>query len=54
MENTKWEEMSDFEKFFYGSSAYADGDLDKDCHGNYTMPITQAFFECWNVAKGIT
>lgn len=49
-----FDEMSDFEKWFYGSDAYADGDLEKDKCGEYIMPMTQEFEECWNAAVQLT
>lgn len=49
--NPKWEEMTDFEKWFYGSTACADGDLEKDTNGEYVFPMTQCFHDCWVAAQ---
>lgn len=49
--NVDWDDLSDFEKWFLGSGCYVDGDLERDPSGNYTMPLTQDFYECWCAAQ---
>lgn len=46
----EFDEMTDFEKWFYGSTAYADGDLAKYSNGEYIRAMTKEFFNCWNAA----
>ena len=51
MPEPEFDNMTPFEQWFYGCGAYADGDLCKDADGTYKMPLTQVYFECWNVAQ---
>ena len=46
-----FEDMTPFEQWFCGGGAYADGDLAKDADGNYVMPMTQEFYECWKATQ---
>ena len=52
MQMKDWDDFTPFQKWFYGFGACADGDLEQDAAGDYIMPLTQAFYDCWCAAGG--